>query len=132
MDLYYRLNVFPVALPPLRNRLEDIPMLVAHFAHTYAERMSKRIEMISSSAMEALMRYPWPGNVRELQNVIERAAILTEGDVLQLPASKQHIRKNAAQRCRECFDWPICVDRYLSVISRLTARPPAASGAGRG
>src|SRR5712692_5662448 len=86
MDLYYRLNVFPVALPPLRNRLEDIPMLVAHFAHTYAERMSKRIEMITSNAMEALMRYPWPGNVRELQNIIERAAILTNGDVLQLPA----------------------------------------------
>ncbi|MCU1275743.1 MAG: Sigma-54 dependent transcriptional regulator (modular protein), partial [Bryobacterales bacterium] len=86
MDLYYRLNVFPVALPPLRHRLEDIPMLVAHFVHIYAERMAKQIEKITSDAMEALVRYPWPGNIRELQNFIERAVILTNGDVLQLSA----------------------------------------------
>ncbi len=86
MDLYYRLNVFPIALPPLRHRLEDIPMLVAHFVHKYAEHMAKRIENITSDAMEALVRYPWPGNIRELQNFIERAVILTNGDVLQLSA----------------------------------------------
>ena len=86
MDLYYRLNVFPLAVPPLRHRLEDIPMLVAHFARRYAERMAKRIETIPSDSMEALVRYPWPGNIRELQNFIERAAILTQGNVLQLPA----------------------------------------------
>jgi len=86
MDLYYRLNVFPVAVPPLRHRLEDIPMLVAHFAHSYAERMAKQIEMIPSDSMEALVRYPWPGNIRELQNIIERAVILTQEDVLRLPA----------------------------------------------
>jgi formate hydrogenlyase transcriptional activator len=86
MDLYYRLNVFPIAVPPLRHRLEDIPMLVAHFAHRYAERMAKQIEMIPSESMEALVRYPWPGNIRELQNFIERAVILTQGNVLQLPA----------------------------------------------
>src|SRR5260221_31345 len=77
MDLYYRLNVFPIALPPLRHRLEDIPMLVAHFVQKYAERMAKRIENIASDAMEALVRYPWPGNIQELQNFIERAVILT-------------------------------------------------------
>jgi len=86
MDLYYRLNVFPIALPPLRHRLEDIPMLVAHFVHKYSERMAKRIENITSDAMEALVRYPWPGNIRELQNFIERAVILTKGDVLQVSA----------------------------------------------
>jgi formate hydrogenlyase transcriptional activator len=86
MDLYYRLNVFPVAVPPLRHRLEDIPMLVAHFALRYAERMAKQIEKIPPDAMEALVRYPWPGNIRELQNFIERAVILTQGDVLRLPA----------------------------------------------
>jgi formate hydrogenlyase transcriptional activator len=86
MDLYYRLNVFPLAVPPLRQRLEDIPALVAHFAHTYAERMSKNIEKIPLDAMEMLVSYPWPGNIRELQNVIERAMILTQGDVLRLPA----------------------------------------------
>ena len=86
MDLYYRLNVFPINIPPLRQRLEDIPMLVAHFVRRYAERMAKRIETITSDAMEALVRYPWPGNIRELQNIIERAVILTKGDVLHLSA----------------------------------------------
>jgi formate hydrogenlyase transcriptional activator len=86
MDLYYRLNVFPVSLPPLRRRLEDIPMLAAHFAHKYAEQMHKPIDKIASEAMNALVRYPWPGNIRELQNFIERAVILTNGNVLQLPA----------------------------------------------
>ena len=84
MDLYYRLNVFPVSLPPLRRRVEDIPMLVAYFVYKYAERMTKRIEKIASDAMDRLVRYPWPGNIRELQNFIERAVILTNGDVLQL------------------------------------------------
>jgi formate hydrogenlyase transcriptional activator len=86
MDLYYRLNVFPIDLPPLRHRLEDIPLLVAHFVHKYARSMGKQIEKITSNAMEALVRYPWPGNIRELQNFIERAVILTNGDVLQLSA----------------------------------------------
>jgi formate hydrogenlyase transcriptional activator len=85
MDLYYRLNVFPIALPPLRKRAEDIPMLVAHFVDKYARRMSKQISNISNDAMDALIRYQWPGNIRELQNFIERAVILTNGDVLQLP-----------------------------------------------
>jgi formate hydrogenlyase transcriptional activator len=84
-DLYYRLNVFPIALPPLHRRPEDIPMLVAHFVNRYAERMSKPILRIAKSAMETLVRYPWPGNIRELQNFVERAVILTTGDVLQLP-----------------------------------------------
>jgi formate hydrogenlyase transcriptional activator len=86
IDLYYRLNVFPIAVPPLRLRPDDIPMLVAHFVHRYGTRMSKRISRISRDAMEALKRHPWPGNVRELQNVIERAVIVTKSDVLQLPA----------------------------------------------
>lgn len=86
MDLYYRLNVFPIALPPLRQRVEDIPMLVAHFVQKYAERMPKRISKISKDAMDTLMRYPWPGNIRELQNFIERAVILTRNEILQIPA----------------------------------------------
>jgi len=85
MDLYYRVNVFPIAVPPLRQRLEDIPMLVAHFVQKYADRMAKQIPEIASDAMEALVRYPWPGNIRELQNFIERAVIVTDGDVVQLP-----------------------------------------------
>jgi formate hydrogenlyase transcriptional activator len=94
MDLYYRLNVFPVALPPLRRRVEDIPTLVAHFVHKYATRMSKHISKIAKDAMETLMQYAWPGNIRELQNFIERAVILTKGDVLKIsaPASNGAIR----------------------------------------
>jgi formate hydrogenlyase transcriptional activator len=86
MDLYYRLNVFPISVPPLRQRRDDIPMLVAHFAHTYSERMARQIDKIPSHAMQALVRYQWPGNIRELQNFIERAVILTNGEVLQVPA----------------------------------------------
>jgi formate hydrogenlyase transcriptional activator len=84
-DLYYRLNVFPVVLPPLRKRPEDIPRLVRHFTQRFARRMGRRIETIPSAVMDALARYPWPGNVRELQNVIERAVILSPGPSLQVP-----------------------------------------------
>jgi formate hydrogenlyase transcriptional activator len=84
-DLYYRLNVFPVLLPPLRERPDDIPRLVRHFTQRFARRMGRRIQTIPSSVMEALVRYPWPGNVRELQNVIERAVILSPGPSLQVP-----------------------------------------------
>ena len=84
-DLYYRLNIFPILLPPLRERLDDIPRLVRHFTQSYARRMGRRIETIPSSVMDALVRYPWPGNVRELQNVIERAVILSKGLTLDVP-----------------------------------------------
>jgi formate hydrogenlyase transcriptional activator len=84
-DLYYRLNVFPVVLPPLRERPDDIPRLVCHFTQRFARRMGRRIETIPSAVMDALVRYPWPGNVRELQNVIERAVILSPGLSLQVP-----------------------------------------------
>jgi formate hydrogenlyase transcriptional activator len=90
-DLYYRLNVFPVTLPPLRERADGIPSLVRHFAQQFARRMGKRIESIPTAVMDALVRYPWPGNVRELQNVIERAVILSRGPALEVPAGElQH------------------------------------------
>jgi formate hydrogenlyase transcriptional activator len=84
-DLYYRLNVFPVVLPPLRERPDDIPRLVRHFTQRFARRMGRRIETIPSAVMDVLVCYPWPGNVRELQNVIERAVILSPGPTLQVP-----------------------------------------------
>ena len=83
-DLYYRLNVFPIALPPLRERTDDIPYLVRHFTQGFARRMRRRIVNIPASVMEALVCYSWPGNVRELQNVIERAVILSKGPTLQV------------------------------------------------
>ncbi|PYV98634.1 MAG: Fis family transcriptional regulator [Acidobacteria bacterium] len=84
-DLYYRLNVFPVPLPPLRERRGDIPALVEHFAEIYARRMGKEIERIAPETMSALVSYQWPGNIRELQNFIERSVILTSGHVLHAP-----------------------------------------------
>jgi formate hydrogenlyase transcriptional activator len=87
-DLYYRLKVFPITLPPLRERVEDIPALVRHFAQKFALRMKKRIETIPAEAMKALQAYAWPGNVRELENFIERAVILTSGSDLRAPLSE--------------------------------------------
>jgi formate hydrogenlyase transcriptional activator len=84
-DLYYRLNVFPVTVPPLRERREDIPLLVRHFAKKYAQRMGKRIESIPKETMDALSRYAWPGNIRELQNLMEHAALLSSGPSLRVP-----------------------------------------------
>lgn len=90
-DLYYRLNIFPITLPPLRERLDDIPPLVRHFTQKFARRVGRRIETIHSVVMDALVRYPWPGNVRELQNVIERAVILSKGPTLDVPPADLHI-----------------------------------------
>src|SRR5262249_52483497 len=86
-DLYYRLNVFPIVLPPLRERPEDIPDLVRYCVQRFARRLNKRIETIPSDAMEVLCRYDWPGNVRELENAIERAVILSTGPVLRVRTS---------------------------------------------
>jgi formate hydrogenlyase transcriptional activator len=84
-DLYYRLNVFPIPLPPLRERADDVPLLVWHFVRKYAERMNKEIHSIPDHAMEMIQQHGWPGNIRELQNFIERAVILSSGPVLCAP-----------------------------------------------
>src|SRR6202035_4548156 len=85
LDLFYRLNVFPISIPPLRERREDIPLLVRHFVRRFSERLRKSISVISDSVMESLCRYPWPGNIRELENFIERAVILSQGAELAAP-----------------------------------------------
>jgi formate hydrogenlyase transcriptional activator len=84
-DLYYRLKVFPIDVPPLRDRREDIPHLVRYFSNKYARRMGKQIESIPREAMDALIHYAWPGNIRELQNLMERAALLSTGSSLRIP-----------------------------------------------
>jgi formate hydrogenlyase transcriptional activator len=84
-DLYYRLNVFPITIPPLRERPDDIEALVEHFVEHFAPRMNRRIDVIPLETLDALRRHPWPGNVRELENVIQRAVILSTGDCLTLP-----------------------------------------------
>jgi len=82
-DLYYRLNVFPIPVPPLRDRPEDIPLLVRHFVRVYADRMGKHIDEVPDGVMEDIVSHSWPGNIRELQNFIERSVILTSGNVLR-------------------------------------------------
>jgi formate hydrogenlyase transcriptional activator len=91
-DLFFRLNVFPIQAPPLRERPEDIPLLVRHFAEEFSRRMNRRIETVSSETMNALCQYSWPGNIRELQNVIERAVILSSGPSLKVPIAELHFR----------------------------------------
>jgi formate hydrogenlyase transcriptional activator len=103
-DLYYRLNVFPVELPPLRERREDIPQLAAHFVEVFARRMGKRIEHIPQDILDAFISYSWPGNVRELQNLIERAVIRSDNGVLAnpLPDKNPVTVKVSENRFRDC------------------------------
>jgi formate hydrogenlyase transcriptional activator len=109
-DLYYRLNVFPIRVPSLRERSEDIPALVQHFVEKYARQMNKRIETTPSHVMDSLKNYGWPGNIRELQNVIERAVIMTSGETLNTPLNELELpdqrvvtaRSTSATTLEEC------------------------------
>ena len=109
-DLFYRLNVFPMRVPALRERPEDVPLLVQHFAELFSRRMNKSIQTIPAETMNAMVHYDWPGNVRELQNVIERAVILSKGGVLRVPAGDLKVagQKNepAARRVRAAVSMP--------------------------
>jgi formate hydrogenlyase transcriptional activator len=100
-DLYYRLNVFPVLVPPLRERREDIGQLVPHFVEVFARRIWKHIDQIPQTTMNAFIAYPWPGNVRELQNLIERAVIRSDNGVLPnpLPQSKEDAHTAILSEC---------------------------------
>ena len=100
MDLYYRLKVFPLTLPPLRERIGDIPLLVDHFVRSSARRQGKSIEFVSDEVMAAIETYSWPGNIRELQNFIERSVILTKGPALQAPT--EGLERN------DCFAHELC------------------------
>jgi formate hydrogenlyase transcriptional activator len=94
-DLYYRLNVFPIRIPPLRDRKEDIPLLVSHFVQKFAREMQKPIETIPTAVMKGLRTWDWPGNIRELENFVERAVILTRGKSLEAPLAE--LRKTTAE-----------------------------------
>ena len=95
-DLYYRLRVFPIEIPPLRERREDIPVLVNYFVHKHSRRMNRQIATVPTETMEALRRWSWPGNVRELENFMERAVILTQGPVLRAPLSELKVPDEAS------------------------------------
>jgi DNA-binding NtrC family response regulator len=96
-DLYYRLNVFPVRVPALRERRDDIPLLVRHFVQQFSRRMNRSVESIPSETMQTLVRYDWPGNIRELQNVIERAVIVSTGPVLKVQLDDLRTRVSSAR-----------------------------------
>ena len=99
-DLYYRLSVFPIEIPPLRDRAEDIPILVWHFIRKYERQMNKRIDRILPEDMEALMHHGWPGNVRELQNVVERSMVVSSGSVLSLSRPNEPRRAESSEATR--------------------------------
>ncbi|WP_133718333.1 sigma 54-interacting transcriptional regulator [Methylocaldum gracile] len=130
-DLYYRLNVFPIHLPPLRERADDIPLLVRHFVQKYATLLGKRIETVPQPILSALCAYPWPGNIRELQHVIERAVILSEGgelapiDCIQRPAAEtrnggfatlEEVERAHILKVLEATSWRISGEKGAAVI----------------
>jgi formate hydrogenlyase transcriptional activator len=124
-DLYYRLNVFPVKVPPLRERIEDIPLLAEYLLERYAKKAGKKITAIDRSTLEMLQNYDWPGNVRELQNVIERAVILCETPVLSVDES--WFRREPTSRT----DPPISFNAAVSTNERELIERALAECAGR-
>jgi len=112
-DLYYRLNVFPICIPPLRERTEDIPPLVRYFVREFAQRMNKTIEAISGETMDALTRHPWPGNIRELQNVIERSVVLHQKGVFSVKNSGFSRTCSSQLSARATFRRPATEDRKM-------------------
>jgi len=122
-DLYYRLNVFPIRIPPLRERREDIPLLVRHFAQKYAYRMEKDIKTISGASLRQLLRWHWPGNIRELENLVERAVIMTQGTTLTIPAPEQITGRRADSTDKTGVSEE--QDRVIRILGRLLNRAVA-------
>ena len=128
-DLFYRLNVFPIVIPPLRERPEDIPALVRHFAAQFSRRMGRTITTIPAATMQTLQRWEWPGNVRELENVIERAVILSRGSVLQVPLPA--IKSTRKERSTAAPSAPTFRDGERDIIlEALRASNGVVAGAG--
>jgi len=128
-DLYYRLNVFPIAIPPLRERPEDIEALVHHFVHQFARRMNRDIDLIPNETLDALRRHPWPGNVRELENVIQRAVLLSTGARLTLPpisiepGPQSHLKEPETLKGKE----RACIARALQEANWVIGGPRGAA-----
>jgi formate hydrogenlyase transcriptional activator len=132
-DLFYRLNVFPIEIPPLRERRDDIPLLVNYFVSTLSRRMGKQIEFISEQAMEALSNHTWRGNVRELANFIERAVILSQGDELQVPIAElnaSHARVFATASTFEQAERAVIIDALKSASGQISGKGGAAGRLG--
>jgi formate hydrogenlyase transcriptional activator len=119
-DLFYRLNVFPIDLPPLRERRDDIPLLVRHFATQHVRNLGRRPISISPDVMETLMRHPWPGNVRELEHVIHRAVILSRGDSLHLPPLEAPVKPAARPPASHAETFEDAVREHILEVLRET------------
>lgn len=115
-DLYYRVNVFPIYLPPLRDRKDDIPLLGAHFLKKYSKQQNKEIESISPEAMDILMNYDWPGNIRELENVMERATLLETGKVLQKVGLEEQLKITSRGKEKYFIDTTLTYKEYMRNI----------------
>jgi formate hydrogenlyase transcriptional activator len=122
-DLYYRLNVFPIQIPALRERTEDIPLLVRYFVQKFSRSLNKAVEYIPAEAMDALASYSWPGNVRELENLIERAVLLSPGKELRVPLyelrSAANVSSNAVSGPPSSFTSLTSSSSFTSSISTL-------------
>src|SRR2546422_1597510 len=126
-DLYYRLNVFPIQIPPLRERPEDIPLLVRYFTQKYARRMEKQIESVPAASMKKLTRWHWPGNIRELENLVERAVILTRGSALEVPVSD--LGNGSAEKAIATMPDSNQREEFLRILKETRGRVGGADGA---
>src|SRR5256712_5743729 len=126
-DLYYRLNVFPIQIPPLRERPEDIPLLVRYFTQKYARRMEKQIESVPAASMRKLTRWHWPGNIRELENLVERAVILTRGSALQVQVSD--LGNGSAEKAIATMPDSNQREEFLRILKETRGRVGGADGA---
>jgi formate hydrogenlyase transcriptional activator len=132
-DLFYRLNVFPIEIPPLRERREDIPLLIHYLVSRLSRRMQKRIKSIPKRAMDTLVNADWPGNVRELENYIERCVILTQGDELQVPRTelrKSPLRTAATGASFEETERQVIIDALKSASGKISGKSGAAERLG--
>jgi formate hydrogenlyase transcriptional activator len=132
-DLFYRLNVFPIDIPPLRERRDDIPLMVDYFVSTLSQRMGKQIESVPGETMEILINHPWRGNVRELANFIERAVILSHGDELQVPIAElnaSHSRVFAPASTFEQAERAVIIDALKSASGQISGKGGAAQRLG--
>jgi formate hydrogenlyase transcriptional activator len=126
-DLYYRLNVFPIRLPALRERVEDIPLLARYLAQKLARRINKKIETITSESLQALAAWDWPGNIRELENLIERSVILSDGPVLEIPLAELRDFTDQSEASTLDSMWRECVLLALRETGGLVDGPGGAA-----
>lgn len=132
LDLYYRINVFPITLPPLRDRKEDIPLLAAHFVSQYARKIGKQVTDIAPKVLKDLMAYDWPGNIRELEHLLERSILLTQGAVIKDMYLPPVAQKGTAKAQEDTYIKTIEEnerDHILAVLKKCNGRIWGAGGA---